>query len=509
MKETGRKKPVFGITFKTSMWSGLIVFFSFMFASLGLLKYESNTFEYIQKEYDRNIRTGFEELMHFHSASMKENLKVLAETAAGTSGTFLYNIDREGIAVGLKPYMNILMVQAIEVADITKGTFFAIWQSQDRNIAYGSAIPEKLTKDSELFFEVDIVHEERKLGKLRLYYSDSLIRKTHAENETKLQQRISAVRSSIDERLERTAIIQMLCALGIVIALTVCIWFCLTFIAIRPVREIIRNLRITADEFTTASGQIAVSSQSLAETVSRQAMSIEATSASLTQISSMIRQNAGHSDMAGKLMKNVAQEVRDANAAMCSLSRSMQKVSQASEETFRIVKTIDEIAFQTNLLALNAAIEAARAGDAGAGFGVVAEEVRGLALRTAQAAKNTADMIADTVKQIQEGAGMVTKTDECFTGVEDIAGKTEDLIREIAAASAEQTRAIDEITQAVREIDQSTRSNAAGAEESASASEEMSAQAEQMKDMIRYLQDIISGRNKEGRGKNVSVPEPV
>jgi len=497
MNKISIKKPVFGITFKTSLWSGLIVFFSFLLASLGLLKYEKDTFEYIQKEYDSNIRTGFEEVMHFHASSMKENLKVLAETAAGISGTFLYNIDREGIETGLRPYLNVLMVQAIAVTDTARGTFFAIWRSEEKDIASGTVIPEKFAKKSELFFDVDIFYDGKKLGMLRLYWSDRQIQEAHAEHRTKLQIRISAVRDSIDERLERTAVIQMLCALGIVLVLTVCIWFCLTVIAIRPVREIIRNLHITADEFTMASGQIAANSQSLAEAVSRQALSIEATSSSLTEISSMIRQNAGHSDMAGKLMKNVAQEVRDANAAMGTLSGSMQKISQASEETFRIVKTIDEIAFQTNLLALNAAIEAARAGTTGAGFGVVAEEVRGLALRTAQSAKNTADMIADTVRQIRDGVDRVTRTDERFSGVEDIAGKAEDLIREIAAASAEQTRTIDEITGAVREIDEITRSNASSAEVSASASEEMSAQAEQMKDMIRHLQDIIRGKNRE------------
>ncbi len=497
MKQIIRKKAIFGITFKTSLWSGLIVFFSFLLASLGLLKYERENFEYIQKEYERNIRTTFGQLMDFHSSSAKENLKALAETAAGLSGIFLFNIDREGAEKGLHPYMNIPMVKAMQVIETGKGSFLALWHSEDSGTAFGHDFPEKTATDDYSFFESGIMYEGKDMGKLRLYYSEKLIRSHLTENETKLQKQMAEVRHSIDDRLAHTALIQMLCALGIVLLLTGCIWFCLTVVAIRPVREIIRNLRLTADEFTTASGQIAASSQSLAETVSRQAVSIEATSASLTEVSSMSRQNASHSDMAGKLMKNVAQEVRDATGAMSTLSRSMQKISEAGEETFRIVKTIDEIAFQTNLLALNAAIEAARAGEAGAGFGVVAEEVRGLALRTAEAARNTADMIAETVKQIQDGAGMVEQTDERFSGVEDIAGKAEDLIREIAAASAEQTKAIEEITGAVHEIDQSIRSNAAGAEISASASEQMSAQAEQMKDMIRYLHDIIRGRSKE------------
>jgi methyl-accepting chemotaxis protein len=178
---------------------------------------------------------------------------------------------------------------------------------------------------------------------------------------------------------------------------------------------------------------------------------------------------------------------------MEKLTISMKDISEASEETQKIVKTIDEIAFQTNLLALNAAVEAARAGEAGAGFAVVADEVRNLAMRAADAAKNTSGMIEGTVKKIKDGSDLVTTTNEAFTEVATSASKVGELVGEIAAASNEQAQGIEQVNRAVAEMDKVTQQNAANAEESAGASEEMRGQAEQMKDVIAELLVLVSG----------------
>jgi methyl-accepting chemotaxis protein len=194
--------------------------------------------------------------------------------------------------------------------------------------------------------------------------------------------------------------------------------------------------------------------------------------------------------------------VERANGSMTELIQSMEDISKASDETSKIIKTIDEIAFQTNLLALNAAVEAARAGEAGAGFAVVANEVRNLAMRAAEAAKNTSALIEGTVKKVREGSGLVERTHGAFAEVSKSAAKVADLVSEIAAASSEQAQGIDQINTAVTELDKVTQQNAANAEESASASEEMNAQAEQMKEIAGEVMGIIGSRGSKGNGKD-------
>jgi len=260
-----------------------------------------------------------------------------------------------------------------------------------------------------------------------------------------------------------------------------------------PITRSVRQLNEAADQVASASGQVSSASQSLAEGSSEQAASIEETSSSLEEMSSMTKQNADNASCADQLMKEAKQLVVRANGSMTELNHSMNDISKASEETSKIIKTIDEIAFQTNLLALNAAVEAARAGEAGAGFAVVANEVRNLAMRAADAARSTSLLIEGTVKKVKEGSEFVEHTNEAFSEVSKSAAKVADLVSEIAAASIEQSQGIDQINKAVTEMDKVTQKNAANAEESASASEEMSAQSEQMKEVAHALMSIVGG----------------
>lgn len=241
-------------------------------------------------------------------------------------------------------------------------------------------------------------------------------------------------------------------------------------------------------------GQVAMASQQLAEGSSQQAASIEETSSSLEEMASMTKQNAEYSAQANSLMKETNNVVKKADESMVRLTGSMQAISAASQETQKVVKTIDEIAFQTNLLALNAAVEAARAGEAGAGFAVVAEEVRNLALRSAESAKNTAVLIEDTVKKIKEGSDLVTETNDDFSNVASSSEKVGGLINEIAAASEEQAKGIDQVNIAVAEMDKVIQQNAANAEELAATSEQFKIRKDS------HVKSEKTAQNRVGRG---------
>jgi methyl-accepting chemotaxis protein len=267
-----------------------------------------------------------------------------------------------------------------------------------------------------------------------------------------------------------------------------------------PIQQAAQKLNAGSDQIAAASSEVASASQSLAEGASEQASAIEETSSSLEEVSSMTKQNADNAGTANHLMDDTKKVVSRANDSMKSLTVSMEEITRASEDTSKIIKTIDEIAFQTNLLALNAAVEAARAGEAGAGFAVVAEEVRNLAIRAADAAKSTSGLIEGTIKRIKDGSTLVDRTNEDFANVAQSAAKVAELISEIAAASVEQSEGINQVSKAVQEMNRVVQQNAANAEESASASEEMNAQAMTMRDVVQDLVSVIDGNHNGHSG---------
>ena len=231
-------------------------------------------------------------------------------------------------------------------------------------------------------------------------------------------------------------------------------------------------------------------SQRLAEGASEQAASVEETSASMAEISAQVKQNADNSSQADRIMKETSIIVSEAQQSMGELAESMDDISKASEETFKIVKTIDDISFQTNLLALNAAVEAARAGEAGAGFAVVADEVRNLAMRAAEASKNTATLIEETVTKIKGGVQLVGQTSEKFGGVTESTNKVATLMSEIDVASTEQANGVEQVSTTMQEMSSLTQSIAANAEESAGVAGEMDGQTSTLKQALEELSGL-------------------
>jgi methyl-accepting chemotaxis protein len=229
-----------------------------------------------------------------------------------------------------------------------------------------------------------------------------------------------------------------------------------------------QSVDVMRQKMGEAVGGSVETSQVLSEAASEQAASIEETSSSLEEMASMTKSNAANTAKANELMAGAKQTIEKANVSMNQLTGSMKEIATVSEETQKIVKTIDEIAFQTNLLALNAAVEAARAGEAGAGFAVVADEVRNLALRAAEAAKNTANLMTDIVGKVRAGERLVQTTNQDFGHMQSSSGKVVELMSEIAAASQEQSLGIEQVNTAILEMNRVTQQNAASAAELAS-----------------------------------------
>jgi methyl-accepting chemotaxis protein len=264
--------------------------------------------------------------------------------------------------------------------------------------------------------------------------------------------------------------------------------------------RVVSGLAEGSAQVNSASSQVAQSSQSMAEGASEQASSIEETSASLEEITSMTKQNADNASQAKKLAEAANASADKGSESMEKMGRAIDDIKKSSDETAKIIKTIDEIAFQTNLLALNAAVEAARAGDAGKGFAVVAEEVRNLAQRSAAAAKSTADMIEGSVKNADSGVVISGEVGSSLKEIADSVRKVNSLVGEIASASKEQAQGIEQVSTAVNQLSQVTQTNAASSEECAAAAEELGAQSEEMKRMVDALQAVVGGSGSNGAG---------
>jgi methyl-accepting chemotaxis protein len=272
---------------------------------------------------------------------------------------------------------------------------------------------------------------------------------------------------------------------------------------IAPMKKAIAANQQIADYLSSVARQFTIASQTIAEGASEQASSFEETSSSLTEITSMTCNNAENANHANTLASQAKEVAAGGNESIQQMSRAMEEIRKSADTTSKIIKVINEIAFQTNLLALNAAVEAARAGEAGKGFAVVAEEVRNLAMRSAQAARETEVMIAQSIQEAQNGVEITQTVSRTLASITEHITKTAELVNEISVASKEQSQGIESINTAISQMGVVTQRNAANAEESATSAKELDIQADQLDETVSELIQLVGiNLSREDAQKN-------
>ena len=273
--------------------------------------------------------------------------------------------------------------------------------------------------------------------------------------------------------------------------------------------DTLNQIDVSADQVNAGGEQVSSSAQALAQGATEQASSVEELAATINEISSQVEATAGHADAAREDNQQSHDQIEICSAHMAELMDAMRDIEGKSQEISKVIKTIEDIAFQTNILALNAAVEAARAGSAGKGFTVVADEVRNLATKSQEASASTATLIEDTVRAVKEGSRLSVETDEALKEVVLRAEKVMEAVNLISDATRQQTHDVAQVSVGIDQISSVVQTNSATAEESAAASEQLSGQANLLKELVSRFTLQEGSTNAAAFQNHVSYSAPV
>jgi methyl-accepting chemotaxis protein len=261
-----------------------------------------------------------------------------------------------------------------------------------------------------------------------------------------------------------------------------------------PISAIVRTLSDSSSQIALSSGQLSDSSQEIANGATEQAASIEETTSSMEELASMVRQNLENTKQASILSEKATEASHDGSMRMERMMAAMDSISRSAESIRNVIDVIDDIAFQTNMLALNAAVEAARAGEAGMGFAVVADEVKNLANRSSESAKETAGMIKEAIRNVEDGLAISKELAEIFKEILSNSKRVAEVSKEVESASIQQDQGIAQVNKAVMQFETVVQTNAGSAEETAGAAEELQSQVATLDDVVRELYLVVTGR---------------